>query len=182
MPMDEKELIQRIKQSDSQAFKRLYESYYTELYRFTWRRTRDREGSLDIIQDVFVKLWQNRQRLDETQNIKSYLYRSAVNQTIDLLRKKSVRQQSPLEFIVEPVTEEEVEQVNQRQSLEKAMNGLSEKQKQVFMMRHVEGLKNKEIADILGVTVKAVEKRMTTALKLLRSYLSQIMLFITYSG
>ena len=178
MQINETELVKKIKNSETAAFKILYENYYEELYRFTWRRTRDQENSLDIIQDVFSRIWQNRSSLDESQSIKSFLYRSVVNQSIDLLRKKSVRQHTPLELVVEPETDDDSEQIENRQALNLALEKLSDKQREVFTMRHIEGLKNKEIAEILGVTVKAVEKRMTIALKQLREFLVNFIILI----
>ncbi len=183
MNINENDLITRIKKSDAVAFRVLYEHYYEELYRFAWRRTRDQESSLDIIQDVFSKMWQNRSTLDETQSIKSFLYRSVINQSIDLLRKKSVRMHSPLEFVVEQASEEDNEtEIAEKEALESALEKLSDKQQQVLMMRHVEGFKNKEIADILGISVKAVEKRITGALKKLRKFMLALVVFIFLQG
>ena len=178
MQISDQKLVKDIKASDAKAFQVLYNRYYENLYRFTWRRVRDKDLALDLIQEVFTKTWQNRNSLDATQSIKAFLFRSVINLSIDHLRKQSVRNTVPLEFSPEPESDQEERSIDFQQAFDSALQSLTDKQREVFIMRHVDGLKYEEIADILNLSVKAIEKRMTKTLKILRENMCHLLSFI----
>lgn len=181
MQISDQQLVKDIKASDAKAFQLLYRRYYENLYRFTWRRVRDKELALDLIQEVFTKTWQNRSNLDEKQSIKAFLFRSVINLSIDHLRKQSVRNSVPLEFSPEPESDQDEKNIDFQQAFEAALQMLTAKQREVFVMRHVDGLRYEEIAEILNLSVKAIEKRMTKTLKILRESLRHILFLIVVS-
>ncbi|MCA9743086.1 MAG: RNA polymerase sigma-70 factor [Deferribacteres bacterium] len=166
------ELASAISASDAAAFKMLYYRYYELLFAFLWRRTQNRETSLDLAQELFARVWNNREKLDAGQSLKSYLYKIANNLVIDHFRKKGVEQSY---FAADPpddasVTTDEVD-FELREQIEQAVAGLPPPVRQVFQMSRFDGLKYHEIAKALEISVKTVEARMSKALASLREQL-----------
>lgn len=162
---DEK-LTELIRKGDPHAFKELYFKYYNSLYRYAYYRIYSVETTRDLIQELFSRVWHNRNSLDPNKSIKSYLYRSLTNIIINHSELKSSQNVS-----LSNVSEDSSSTQNDFDSeidLRTAVDQLSEKLKSVYLMSRVEGYKYSEIAEILNISVKAVEKRMTKALKILR--------------
>ncbi len=177
IPENEKQLVIAIKQSDSDAFKKICELYYEQIYRFLWRRTRDGETACDLVQDVFLNVWKNRKNLDENKSIKAFFYRSAINAAINHLhRKVLVDKHFVMNESVEHLSGDN--DADLKEYLDDALQGIPEPQRIVFILNKFEGFKYKEIADILQISVKTVESRMSKTLKTLRSKLSHLLIFI----
>ncbi len=178
--VSDKQLTESIRLSDGAAFKTLYFRYYEAIFRFIVRRTREDETARDLTQDTFTRVWQNRQNLDSSQSIKAYLYRAASNLAINHLKKKILRQADSLESHENLAVANNLYDFETEDKIEEILNGLQEKERAIFTMNRFEGLKYAEIADVLGVSIKTVEKYMSRALKSLRSNLKHLMaLFIT---
>lgn len=162
----DEELTALIRQGDPQAFKELYFKYYDHLFRFAYYRTHSVETARDLVQDLFVRVWNKRKNLDSKKSIKSYLYRSLTNIIINLSNLQSSKNTSYSNL----GEEESIEKtdIDTQIDLKSAVNELPEKQKTVFLLSRVEGFKYAEIAEILNISEKAVEKRMSKALNLLR--------------
>lgn len=82
------DLVAAIRKSEAGAFKLLYFRYYEMLFTFLWRRTRERETAQDLVQELFARVWQQREKLAPAPSLKPYLYRIAHHLAIDHLRKK----------------------------------------------------------------------------------------------
>ncbi len=147
------------------VFKKIYDKYADEIQNYLFFRFRDLTTCEDVLQEVFLKLWKNCDKVNYDK-VRSYLFTAAKNTFIDIKKhEKIVReyQKKPVadrtnenpEFLL---IEEEF-----KQQVEKAINALSEKQKEVFVMRKIEKLKYKQIAEKLGISEKAVEKRLKMA-------------------
>ena len=156
------------------VFEKLYHLYAKELRNFLIYKFQDVQASEDVVQECFVKLWQNCAEV-EFEKVKSFLFTVGNNTFINIKKheqivrkhqtkapKQSSDNVSP-EFII---IEEEY-----ARKLHKLINSLPEKQKEVFMMSRIEKLKYREIAEILDVSIKTVEKRMSSALIYLREHL-----------
>ncbi|MFC1493442.1 RNA polymerase sigma factor [candidate division KSB1 bacterium] len=94
------EIVKKVKRSDPDAFKQLYYSFYNQLYRYLCYRTSSAYVSKDLIQDVFTRIWTNRESLDPDQSISSYLYRVAANLVVDHFRKMAVEKTILLKFCI----------------------------------------------------------------------------------
>jgi len=163
------ELVSALRGGDKAAFRQLYFHYYEQLYRFAFFRTGSEEVSKDLLQDLFYRIWESRQRLNPEKSFKAYLYKSLGNMIIDNSRRKSAQNLS-LERVPEAKSSDyDVSGIDVKNAIEK----LPVKLQEVLSMSRYEGFKYSEIAEILGISLKAVEKRMTKAFKLLKSILSE---------
>jgi RNA polymerase sigma-70 factor (family 1) len=154
-------------------YQRIFRDYYKSVRNFIWFRCGDQDLAEDIAQDTFVKLWENRNRIDKS-TVKAYLYKIAQNNTINYQK----RQQLLLKFKKKPGNDREYDhpeklaEMNEyEEKLQRVIAMLPEGGREVFLMNRIEDMTYQEIADRLGLSVKAIEKRMSKVLKLLREQL-----------
>ncbi|WP_460219512.1 RNA polymerase sigma factor [Psychroserpens sp. MEBiC05023] len=160
----------------SKTFETIYNTYAKDLRRFIFYKTQDIDQAEDILQETFIKLWDNCGKVS-FEKVKSYLYTVASNTFLNMVKHNKVVQkhqqnsgshqtnESP-EFIM---LEKEF-----MEKLERTINGLPEKQKEVFLLNRIEKKKYKDIAATLDISVKAVEKRMHQALLVIREEIGNI--------
>ena len=168
---EDKNLTEGILQNNHQAFKTLYYKYYHSLYRFAFYRLRSRDITCDLIQDLFYTLWLKRKTLNPEKSIKAYLYKSLLNSIINY-KNLFFTKHSSLEENNEPDVNTE-SMLNMNIDIRNALEKLPEKQSIVFMLSRYDGFKYSEIAEICGISVKAVEKRMSSAFTALRNILEE---------
>jgi RNA polymerase sigma-70 factor (ECF subfamily) len=173
------ELTTRIKNGDPAAFKELFFSYCQPLIRFAHRFLNDVPQSEDIVQDVFLKIWANRQHLNPQLNIKSYLYVAVKNHALKQLRHQKVRYKLEEKFQFFPSrtpTPEEIFNTHEIEStVTQAIEELPERCRLIFSMNRFDRLTYSEIAEILDLSVKTIETQMGRALKHLRKRLNHIL-------
>lgn len=171
----EAELINALIKGDRNAFKALFELYYDPLFRFLWRKTRDKSIAEDLIQTLFINVWNRRTHVDSSKSFKSYLYKSASNLAINHL-KKMVLTQSTKETVLQTPAESTMDREAQlAEYLEDALYRFPYEQRSVFLLNKFEGFKYVEIAEMLGVSVKTVESRMSKVLKALRNEMAHLL-------
>jgi RNA polymerase sigma-70 factor (ECF subfamily) len=157
-------------------FKKCFDLYFDDLRSFIYYKCGDKELAGDIAQDVFVKLWENKDNI-QSETLKGYLYTIASNLYISKCRHDKVKvrfekkQKTEMELdSVTPVDEMYFNELNNL--LEVSLAEMSESSRTAFLMSRIEGLAYKEIAERLDIGTKAVEKRIGTALSLLKKNLS----------
>ena len=151
-------------------FENIFNSYAKDVKRFVYFKTKDADLTEDLVQDAFVKLW------DECKNVKfdtvkNYLFTIANNLFLNIIKHNKVIDKHQKGYVHETSNESpEFLYIEQEylEKLEKAIANLSEKQREVFLLSRIEKKKYKEIAEKLNISVKAVEKRMHTAVKALK--------------
>ncbi len=180
--ISDKQLTEAIRASDGAAFKVLYFRYYEALFRFVLRRTGEYETAKDLTQDTFTRVWQNRRNLDSGQSIKAYFYRAANNLAINHLKKKVLRQADSLENHKHIAAVSNIYDFETEDKIGELLNSLPEKERVVFTLNRFEGLKYVEIAGVLGVSIKTVEKHMSRALKSLRGSFKHLMVLLITLG
>lgn len=168
--LSDSELAEKIQHSNKDAFKELYFRYFKFLFDFCWHRLQARELSEDIVQEVFFRLWDKRKRINNQKSIKNYLLTITNNQIIDFYRKKSNNEikLSSLKFhknIISPDSNETYAE------LAEAVENLPEKLRTTFVLSRFHGFKYVEIAEIVGISVRSVEERISKAMKILRKTL-----------
>ncbi len=167
---DDGNLVEEVKHGDAGAFKALYYRYFKPLIRFAWYRTRSIETSRDLVQEVFFKVWMRRENLDPGKSFKAYLYKSLNNHIINYRKLRSTNAISLEEAKLGKRKFEEGD-IDAEIDFFNALQHLPDKIKAVYVLSRTEGYKYTEIAEICGISVKAVEKRMSKAFELLRKYL-----------
>lgn len=184
---NQKELIKHLKKGNSLAYSYLVGLYYKELCNYATSLARDDFKSEDIVQNVIVRMWQQREKLNTNILIKNYLYKSVYNEFIDQYRKDlsiSVLEKKYIEVLDSFI---EVKEENETKRLitlvEKEIEQLPNKCKETFLLSKKNGLTYREIADYQNVSVNTVEKQMVKAFSILRKKLKDKMtslLFILF--
>ena len=175
-------LVSALNEGNILAFEYIYKTYYKSLLNYASRILKDVEASKDAVQQAYYRLWENRSMLTITISPQAYLYRAVYNNCInsitrkDIIRKYEEEQLKELYFST-IIQTPEAEMLLERSEIEKA---LPKKCQEIFILSKMEGLKNKEIAERLGISLKTVESQMTIAIKRLRKdlgWLLQIFIF-----
>ena len=174
----EKDLISRLKSGDMAAFQKIYDSFCKPLYRFTFSYMKDSFDAEEIVQDVFLKLWEKRDEVDELKSFKSYLYRITVNKIFNELKHRVVKRKYDQHLLnIELVNDETPESAIQFQELnnklEQLLSKLPEQQRNIFIMSRWQGLSNTEIALNLGLSARTVENQIYRAAKFIKLHLNQ---------
>ena len=176
--MKEKQVISRIRNGDEQAFEWLFRQYYEKLCQWAYHYLRDLESSEEVVQDLYYNLWRKRASMEFHASVKSYLYKAVSNNCKMLIRKKGrhtaieadLASQNP-GSVTEPEELLEVKEI--REVVTKTLEELPEKPAQIFRMSRYEGLKYREIAEKLSISIKTVEANMGKALKIFRKNLQE---------
>lgn len=180
--MTENDAISALTRGDAKAFEFLFISYYERLVAFIITYTNDKMMSEDIVQQVFVNLWNNREKLYDVKSPRSYLYAMTYNYFVDEVKRKH-KMNKLLEKIYEDALRDRI--VESEEILEKRINKikavietLPSKCAEIFKMNKVQGYRYKEIAEILGISLKTVENQMGIALKKIRRACQNDQLFL----
>jgi RNA polymerase sigma-70 factor (ECF subfamily) len=151
----------------------MYKAHYSAMRNAANTIVSDEDASHDIVQEVFLKLWHRREDLSFILNPRTYLLRAVVNASITYLNKnKNKVRLSNLNTEATVSSESNLDLKALEQTLQTALNKLPARCKAIFVLSRFEGTKNKEIARLLGISVKTVENQMGIALKKLRDDLS----------
>jgi len=158
---------------DKKAFDQLFLLYYKNLCRFALTVVHDADESEEAVQKIFVRLWENRKKLIIPDNPKSYLFKSVYFECIKLLKHKNTREKYISEYFFYSGTEnnETEDYTLFLPHLNKAIEKLPAKCRQIFILNKLEGLTQKEIAEYLDVSVKTVENQIAIAVSKLRDEL-----------
>ena len=165
------QLAYLIKKSNQEAFHVLYQRYCESLFHYLWSRTGDIQLTNDLLQEIFIRLWKKREKINPDKTLKSFLYRIAHNLIIDHHRKMSVHRL----YIKD---KQETHNVNVQNNLELktqihfAIQKIPEKFRSVFILHHIKKYKYSEIAEMCNISKKTVEKRMKKAIFLLQKLLT----------
>lgn len=159
---------------DKNAFKHIFDLYFDAIRSYIYYRCTDEDLASDIAQDVFMRVWEKRDNLDES-NIKALLYKIAGDMTVSHFRKNAVHLDYSRYMAVEEVSSLTPQETLQFEELKRkyaqVLGEMNDLHRETFLMNREENLKYTEIAERMGISVKAVEKRMTNALQLLKSKL-----------
>jgi RNA polymerase sigma-70 factor (family 1) len=160
-------------------FDKLFLDYYPPLTSFAFRFVKDLDAAKDIVQSVFVSIYEKETMLAVDKNIKAYLYRSVSNACINYLKKESTRLGHHQEYgkmLVESVFEDAVEQTEEEFKIYSAIKKLPSQCQKIFVMSRFDNRKNHEIADELSISIRTVETQISNALKTLRKTILSIFL------
>lgn len=177
MTVAETELVERLKKGDLEAFDMIYDMYAGRLYAFSMKYLKSAEESEELVQCVFMKVWENHKRLDRNLSFKSFLFTIAYNEMCRLFRRKSYLKNYIDETLLtgklsDTSTEESAEFQSLLAEVEKIIAGLPETQRKAFYMCKIEGKPAKEVADGLGLSPGTVDNYVSATIRMLRSRLT----------
>jgi RNA polymerase sigma-70 factor, ECF subfamily len=169
-------LLTALQQGDEKAFDTLFRAYYEPLCRYACTMTeQDMDEAEDVVQQVFVKFWEQRAALEVQWSVKAYLYKMVYNRCLNRIRDARTREQykahnaQQLEQGHDPQPGAAAE-LSER--LQQALRALPTECRRIFELSRFEELKYREIAEQLGISIKTVETQMGKALRILRMELA----------
>lgn len=174
LPFDtDQELLADIANGDSRAFEILYRRYFSKLYGAAYKRLQDKELTEEIVQELFVTLWERKESLP-IENIESYLFSSIKYLVIAQFKKNSLFEKYSLSLNLtendDNFTEQTVVFDELNDAYQQALLTIPERCREVFLLKR-SGLSQREISEKLDISEKTVENQMTKALKILREAL-----------
>lgn len=172
------EIIRRIRQGDAGQFESLFRSSYVSLVRYAKTILKDHDSSEEIVQDLFCRLWQNKENLKIETSLNGYLFRAVHNRCLHMIEHnrvvdKHVKEMTDKERVNLENPVEEIQYKELQSKIARILEKLPERCGKIFCMNRFEGLKYSEIAEKLSVSVKTVEANMGRALKEFRNALTE---------
>ncbi|WP_372775995.1 RNA polymerase sigma factor [Mangrovibacterium sp.] len=168
-------MIILLRKGDITAFDAIYHKYCHRVYQFVFRYLKQDEDTEEIVQEVFVKIWQSREKIDVYSSFESFLFTIAYNTTISLLRKRITETKS-LQYLksvqevfdtVSVVDEIQFKELNQQVRL--LLDKLTPRQREIYDLSREEGLTHREIAEHLNISENTVKNHLVSTLKFLKS-------------
>lgn len=171
--MSDPELLLMFKAGDENAFKEIFNRYDRLLFIYACKKLQDKEEAKDVVQDVFINLWANRNNITINGSIHYYLYSAVRNKALNVFRDRHIDERciASLQKVINQVAETADFRVRERDIsmiIEKEIAALPPKMREVFELRRKEYLTNREIAKHLDISEQTVETHMKRALKVLR--------------
>lgn len=174
--MSDRELLERLRQGDTTAFDAIFRAWYGPLVGTAERMLRDRAVAEELVQDVMLELWRRRETLAPDGSPQAYLFQATRNRVLNHLRHRKIEQRSEPEVRAESSSSPNADAVVVEGELDiavqRAVQSLPDRCREVFELSRVHGLKYAEIAHQLGISVKTVEAQMGKALRTLRERLA----------
>lgn len=169
-------LLLQLKEGNSHAFSTLYGLYSKMLLSNILHMVKDREIAKELLQDLFLKVWEKRAQIDIERSFKSFLFTIAKNSVYDYLRKVALDKKLTQELIANTIegynhTEELLGYKEKNACLNQAIEMLSPQSRQVYQLCKIEGLSHKEISERLGISVSTVNNHMVKSSKAVKAFL-----------
>lgn len=171
-------LLSELISGNERAFEKVFKDHYPNLCRFAHSIIHDEDKAQSLVQNVFVKLWEDRFRLNEVRSLLPYLTTMVKNEAINYLKREKRQVKLPKMAEVTPAdqsTENLISQHDLQEHIIIALNALPERCREAFEMSRFENLPNREIAEAMKISVKGVEALITRSMKILRTKLSEFL-------
>jgi len=172
---DDIELFLKLKEGDEKAFQKLFVKYYSFMCNYAFQFLKDNELAEETVQDMFVKIWEKRTVINIETSVKHYFFRSIRNQCLNLIQHEKIKKQYAAKMHESSYQDIDPEQfyleVDLIQRIETSIEALPPKRREIFRLSREQGMKYKDIAETLSISIKTVEAQMGLALKHLRAEL-----------
>lgn len=184
MELNETVLIDRLQQQDEAAFEQVFKKNFRSLHGYACTMVKDVQVAEEMVQNVFLRLWEKAARLNIAGSVEAYLFRAVHNECLNHLKHLKVREAHKLYVSHRsehasgelPAKQLQAKEIESR--LSAALAELPEQCRTIFQLSRFEELRYREIADTLGISVKTVENQMGKALRILRTKLVDLMTLI----
>lgn len=166
--------FKKIKEGNIKVFERIFRQYYSPLYLYAFSITGQKETAEEIVQDTFYNIWKEREKIQIAHSLKSYLYKSVKNRSLQYLEHLQVREKYRENILQQDnqvsvfTPNEQLEYKELEEMLKNTFAKLPERCRQIFHLHRMNGKKYKEIAENLSISIKTVEADMTKAYRILR--------------
>lgn len=169
-------IVTELAKDNEAALEDLFNYYYPRLYNFSRSFLKNEDGIDDILQEVFVKIWQNRKKINSDATFNSFIFTITRNLLLNELRSrlndKNIKEEiRSLSVSQEYLSMEQIEYRDLKENIDNIVNKLPERQKEIFILSRNEGLSHKEIAEKLKISTKTVEYHITLSVKVLKGEL-----------
>jgi RNA polymerase sigma-70 factor (ECF subfamily) len=172
--ISDEQIIPAIRKGDHYAFDQLFHKYGPSLFSFVVSVLKDEFDAEEVVQDIFLKIWEKRKDLDSSLSFKSYLFTIASNTTKNRYRKKlqaeKYKQNVALELNINQTSDfDAIEYRNLLDYIDKIIEKLPPSRREIFILSKKDGLKNNEIAKLLNISEQTVKNQLVSAMKFLRT-------------
>lgn len=179
-------VMSALRQDSKEAFSLLFQTYYTDLVLFCGNFVKDKDSCEDIVQSIFLKLWNDRKNIQIEISLRSYLLKAVRNSCLDEFRHIEIVRQYETEYGSSVLdnydTENYILYSDLYAHLSRALEKIPDLYKEAFVLNRFEGLKYREIAEKLNVSERTVEVRVSKTLDLLRKQLKDFFVFLISIG
>lgn len=177
-------LIHQVSEGDSQAFREVFEEYAPRVYSFALKLTHSSATAEEMVQDVFLKIWQNRKSLCDIDHFPAYLYVMTRNMALNVMKRMALEENVKISMAREigashSDVEDEFILRDYRHLLNRAIEGLPPQQKLVYSLCYGEGLKYEEVAQKLHISRLTVKTHMQHALRNIKGHFKTIVRIVT---
>ncbi len=170
------QVIKRLKEGDMRAYKQIYESFSESLFHFTFYYLKNTAESEEIVQEVFLRIWEIKEEIDESKSFKSYLYKMTINKVYNHLKHQVVEQKYENyllhynhSFSETPETSMDYKELDEK--ICSLLEKLPDQQRNIFNLSRIEGMPNPKISEKLGLSIRTVENQIYRATKFLKQHL-----------
>lgn len=175
---NEKLLLKQIAEGNEEAFAQLFHAYRDKLFSFIYKISGSKEIAEDILQDVFLKIWIQRETLVEIDHFNAFLYKISQNHTLNQLKRMSKETLILTKTFVQqdkasPAADEQLTFNNIRKQLNEIVAQLPPQQKAVYQLSREQNLKQDQIAQKLNISISTVQNHLTRALKTIREKMAK---------
>jgi RNA polymerase sigma-70 factor (ECF subfamily) len=171
-------VLSRLIAGDLKAFEQVYHYYFSRCLHFVYGYLPSIEDAEEVVQDVFIKLWEKHEQLDSEKGLSGFLFVIARNLVIDRMRRYAAMEKHQLEMKTNSIislnssTEQQMNFYELKEILDRLIDELPTKRRMVFKLNREKGMTYKEIADLLNISQGTVEKQMSAALQVLKERLT----------
>lgn len=172
------ELASLLTLNDEAAFSELYVRYKDKLYYFCLHLLKSKEEASDIVQEIFIRIWESRNFINPDLSFSSFLYTMARNRILNYFRDIDIDEKVKEILATQKITEEEaidskIIYTEYQVILQNAISQLPPQRRKIFNMSRIESMSHKEIAAELGISVNTVQEHISEALKFIKAYFSK---------
>ena len=174
--LNDTELAIKIRTGNQQAFRELYDRYHVQMYYIAKKYVKSTDLAQDAVQDIFVKLWEKRFRIDESKSIKGFLFTMLRNHVLNMIRDRkdeivSITGIESKELPRQNLTEDELVHKEYHEIVKQGLEELSDRKREVFELRTLQGHTNSEVAHLLNINIRTVKTHFYNSSKFMREYL-----------